>query len=180
MTITYTGVCVCLSSVWFVLLAESNTNKYKHAEVSLTNTKSEQSLAIRCPFLNFFLLILISVSPSLIHHPLYPLISVCWVSLPSFSVPDIQKQHCCICCVCLQSQCHITGFPWALQVPGELPVGLAALPQPQPRLSGNKNIEKLFLPGLFWDSAAQKQSKQWKNMSSMAIYEPCMWVIVQR
>lgn len=52
------------------------------------------------------------------------------------SLPHIQKQHCCICGVCLQSQCHITGFQWALQVPGELSLCLATLPQPQPRLSG--------------------------------------------
>lgn len=44
--------------------------------------------------------------------------------------------------MCLQSQCHITGFQRALQVPGELAVSVAALPQPQPGLSGNKTILK--------------------------------------
>lgn len=67
------------------------------------------------------------------------------LGLSLFPVSLVQKQHCCICGVCLQSQCHITGFQRALQVPGELAVSVAALPQPQPGLSGNQNLLKCLL-----------------------------------
>ena len=61
MTITYATGWVFLSGVWFVLLAGSNTNI--------------QRSALQIPnFMNFFPLILRSVSPSLIHNPLHPLL----------------------------------------------------------------------------------------------------------
>lgn len=56
----------------------------------------------------------------------------------SFSI--LQKQHCCICGVHLQSQCHSAGFQGALQVPGELPLSVAAVPQPQSRLPGKEGL----------------------------------------
>lgn len=56
--------------------------------------------------------------------------------------PHTQEQHRCVCGVCLQPQCHITGFQGALQVPGELAFGMAALPKPQPRLPGKKQNKK--------------------------------------
>lgn len=115
----------------------------RHKEVSCTNTKkcwTDFYLQYSPPFLILVILTLTSVSLCLDIHPFHSLITLCWILPAFFYLPDIQKQHCCLCSVCLQSQCHITGFQRALQVSGELKVGLAALPKPQPRLSGNETF----------------------------------------
>ena len=64
-----------------------------------------------------------------------------YINSPSFtpyvSLFALQEQHCCICSVCLQPQCHPAGLQRSIQVPRELTLSLAALPQPQPRFPGN-------------------------------------------
>lgn len=53
--------------------------------------------------------------------------------------PRPQEQHRRLGRLRLQPQRHRAGVPRALQVPGELALGVAALPQPQPGLSGKRN-----------------------------------------
>ena len=91
---------------------------------------------------------------------------------PYFSLPDIQKQHCCVRGVCLQSQCHITGFQRALQVPGELALSVAALPQPQPRLSGNKitqTFHKIFFFLSFGDTTNTEARQRGYSLASGSV-----------
>lgn len=78
------------------------------------------------------------------------------VSPPLF--PHTQEQHRCVCGVCLQPQCHITGFQGALQVPGELAFGVAALPEPQPGLPGKKKPQQtpnMFAKWVYGSAGAQ-------------------------
>ena len=116
MTITYSNVCIRLFGVWFVFLGERS----KHSEGSFTNSNTISTVScyrlLWCPFQNVFTHKAPSASPSLTHHPPLHLL-IRWIPLPLF-FPDIQKQHCCLRGVCLQPQCHHTGFQRALQVPG--------------------------------------------------------------
>lgn len=89
-----------------------------------------QSAMDRSIFHIVFHYALMIVSEKVLH------ISVCVCVLTACFWLCSQQQHCRISSVHLQSECYYPSVQWAFQVPGELPLRLAALPQSQPWLSG--------------------------------------------